>query len=37
MYDRSELESLMLELIGEKYIKDALTEELMIVAYDYNS
>lgn len=27
----------MLELIGEKYVKEALTEELMIVAYDYNS
>lgn len=37
MYDRSQLEALMYELIGDRYIKDALTSELMIVAYDYNS
>ena len=37
LYDRTQLEGLMLELIGERYVKEALTDELMIVAYDYNS
>lgn len=36
-YNRQKLESLMEECLGEAYIRDAITDELLIVAYDYNS
>ena len=37
LYDRAAIEGLMDELIGEKNISAAMTDELLIVAYDYNS
>ena len=36
-YNRTKLEALMEECLGEAYITDAITDELLIVAYDYNS
>ena len=37
LYDRKAIEGLMDELIGRKNISAAMTDELLIVAYDYNS
>lgn len=36
-YNRRKLEMLMEECLGEAYITDAITDEILIVAYDYNS
>ena len=36
-YDRGGLDNIMEELLGEYYIKDALSHELMVVSYEYNS
>ena len=37
LYDRSAITNLMNELIGVYHVKDAITDEVCIVAYDYNS
>ena len=37
LYERKAIEGLMEELIGGKNISEAMTDELLIVAYDYNS
>ena len=37
LYKRDVLEKMMEEYLGGVNIKDALTDELLIVAYDYNS
>jgi len=37
LYDRRELEALMKEKLGAYKIKDATVDELLIVAYEYNS
>ena len=37
LYDRKPLEDLMREKVGERFIKEAMTDELLVVAYDYNS
>lgn len=37
LYDREPMEDLMNSLIGKRVISDAITDELMITAYDYNS
>ena len=37
LYDRKAIEKLMHELIGAKNISSAMPDELLIVAYDYNS
>lgn len=37
LYDRVAIEGLMDELIGAKNISSAMPDELLIVAYDYNS
>jgi hypothetical protein len=37
LYDRAAIEGLMKELIGQKNISAAMQDELLIVAYDYNS
>jgi hypothetical protein len=37
LYDRAAIEGLMHELIGTKNISSAMTDELLVVAYDYNS
>jgi patatin-like phospholipase/acyl hydrolase len=37
LYKRDLLEKIMKEYLGEVNIKDALTDELLVVAYDYNS
>jgi patatin-like phospholipase/acyl hydrolase len=37
LYDRVAIEGLMDELIGRKNISEAMTDELLVVAYDYNS
>lgn len=37
LYDRSAIEGLMDELIGQKNISSAMQDELLVVAYDYNS
>ena len=36
-YNRAKLELLMKDKLGDAGIKDALTDELLVVAYDYNS
>ena len=36
LYSREDLDNIMQELLGGYHIKDALTKELLIVAYDYN-
>jgi hypothetical protein len=36
-YDRASLENIMKNLLGDYYITDALSDELLIVAFDYNS
>lgn len=36
-YNRLKLEKLMEECLGEANITDAITDEVLIVAYDYNS
>jgi hypothetical protein len=37
LYDRAAIEGLMDELIGAKNISSAMQDELLVVAYDYNS
>lgn len=37
LYDRQPMEDLMDSLIGKRVISEAITDELMITAYDYNS
>jgi hypothetical protein len=37
LYDRAAIEGLMDELIGRKNVSEAMPDELLIVAYDYNS
>lgn len=36
-YDRSGIESICQEMFGDVYIKDALTKEVNIIAYEYNT
>ena len=36
-YNRHKLELLMEDCLGEANLTDAITDELLIVAYDYNS
>ena len=36
-YSRHSLDNIMRKLVGKYRISDALTDELLIVAYDYNS
>jgi len=37
LYDRSAIEGLMENLIGKRNISEAMTDELLLVAYEYNS
>lgn len=37
LYDRSEMDKLMKELLPNGKVKDATTTEVLIVAYEYNS
>ena len=37
LYDRTNIEKIMVEFLGDSYFGDALTDELLVVAYDYNS
>lgn len=37
LYSRKDLDKIMSDMLGGYNIKDALTHELLIVAYDYNS
>ena len=37
LYDRKAIEGLMDELIGQKNVSQAMPDELLIVAFDYNS
>jgi K+-transporting ATPase c subunit len=37
LYSRKSLDNIMKTLLGSYEIEDALTDELMIVAYEYNS
>lgn len=37
LYERAAIEKLMDELIGKKNVSAAMPDELLIVAYDYNS
>ena len=37
LYDRSAIEDLMDELIGERNISQAIFDEVLLVAYEYNS
>lgn len=37
LYDRSAIENLMHELIGSKNISSAMSDELLVVAFEYNS
>lgn len=37
LYDRSSIENLMAELIGGRHVKEAMMDEVMLVAYEYNS
>lgn len=36
-YSRASLDNIMMELLGDANIEDAITDELLVVAYDYNS
>lgn len=36
-YSRASLDNIMQELLGDAHINDAITDELLVVAYDYNS
>jgi patatin-like phospholipase/acyl hydrolase len=37
MYDRSSLDAIMHEFLAGIYLPDAITDDVMLVAYDYNS
>mgnify|MGYP006083885917 FL=1 len=37
LYDRKAIEGLMDDLIGQKNISSAMQDELLVVAFDYNS
>lgn len=37
LYDRTEIEKLMQDMIGRRNISQALSDEIMITAYDFNS
>ena len=37
LYSRTNLEKIMDEELGDSYFSDALTDEVLVVAYDYNS
>lgn len=37
LYDRSAIENLMDEMIGRRNISQALSDELIITAYEFNS
>jgi hypothetical protein len=37
LYSREGLDKLMNETYGDKTVEDALTDEVLIVAYEYNS
>jgi hypothetical protein len=36
-YSRDSLDNIMRELLGEYHINQAISDELLVVAYDYNS
>jgi len=36
-YNRTQLEALMTDYLGQANVSQALTKEVLIVAYDYNS
>jgi len=36
-YSRKSLDNIMKELLGKYHVKDALSDEVLMVAYDYNS
>jgi hypothetical protein len=36
-YNRASLDNLMKQLLGEFHLEQAITDELLVVAYDYNS
>lgn len=36
-YNRKGLDAIMKDLLGDHHIKDVLSDEVLIVAYDYNS
>ena len=36
-YNRASLDKIMKDLLGKAHLKDALTDETLVVAYDYNS
>jgi len=36
-YNRASLDKIMKDLLGDFNIKDTLSDEVLIVAYDYNS
>lgn len=37
LYDRSAIEALMKDMIGSKNVDETLADELLVVAFDYNS
>lgn len=37
LYDRSSIEELMRQLIGKRNITEIITDELIVVTYEYNS
>ena len=37
LYDRSQMETLMAKLIGGRNVSESIFDELLIVAYEYNS
>jgi len=37
LYDRSAIENLMKDMIGSKNVDETLADELLVVAFDYNS
>lgn len=37
LYDREAIESLMRDMIGRRNITEIITDELMVVTYEYNS
>ena len=37
LYKRDNVDKIMKDLLGDSYFHDAIIDELMVVAYDYNS
>ncbi len=37
LYDRSHIDGLMFDLVGKRRVREGLTDEMLIISYEYNT